>query len=69
MNTTFVSWQSFQPNELRAIEINQNALTLVYENESAVELAFGDEDQLDRFVSHLVTSLANRESEEDVKWN
>jgi hypothetical protein len=69
MNTTFVSWQSFQPNELRAIEINQNALTLVYENESAVELAFGDEDQLDRFVSHLVTSLAHRESEEDVKWN
>lgn len=69
MNTTFVSWQALHPNELRCIEINQNELTLVYENESELALAFADEDQLDRFVSHLVTSLAQQESPEELKWN
>jgi hypothetical protein len=69
MNTTFVSWQAFQPNDLRAIEIKENELTLVYENESELELAFADEEQLDRFVSHLVISLANRQSPEEVRWN
>ena len=69
MNTTFVSWQAFQPNELRAIEIDHNELTLVYENESELELAFTDAEQLDRFVSHLVISLVNRESPEEVRWN
>jgi hypothetical protein len=69
MNTTFVSWQAFQANDLRAIEINQNELTLVYQNDAELELAFADEDQLDRFVSHLVTSLVHRESPEEVRWN
>jgi hypothetical protein len=69
MNTTFLSWQAFQPSELRTIEIDQNELTLIYENDAALELQFGDEDQLDRFVSHLVLSLVNRESPEDVRWN
>jgi hypothetical protein len=69
MNTTFLSWQSFQPNELRTIEIDRNELTLVYDNDSALALEFGDEEQLDRFVSHLVLSLVNRESPEDVRWN
>ncbi|MGN6386734.1 MAG: hypothetical protein ACTHMT_10900 [Verrucomicrobiota bacterium] len=68
MNTTFVSWQAFEPNQLRAIEIDHTELTLVYENDSALELAFSDEAQLDRFVSHLVTSLAQQETEE-AKWN
>ena len=69
MNTTFVSWQAFQANDLRAIEINQNELTLVYQNDAELELAFADEDQLDRFVSHLVTSLVHRESPEEMRWN
>ena len=69
MNTTFVSWQAFQANDLRAIEINQNELTLVYQNDAELELAFADEDQLDRFVSHLVTSLVHREAPEEVRWN
>ena len=69
MNTTFLSWQAFQPNELRTIEIDHNELTLIYSNDSELELQFSDEDQLDRFVSHLVLSLVNRESPDDVRWN
>jgi len=69
MNTTFLSWPSFQPNELRTIEIDQNELTLIYDNDSSLELEFGDEEQLDRFVSHLVLSLVNRESPENARWN
>ena len=69
MNATFLSWQAFQPNELRFIEIDQNELTLIYNNDSELELAFADEEQLDRFVSHLVISLVNRESPEEVRWN
>ena len=69
MNATFLSWQSFRPNELRTIEIDRNELTLVYNNDSALELEFGDEEQLDRFVSHLVLSLVSHESPEDVRWN
>jgi hypothetical protein len=70
MNTTaFLSWQGFQPNELRLIEVDRNELTLIYNNDSELELEFADEDQLDRFVSHLVTSLVNRESPEEVRWN
>lgn len=69
MNTTFLSWQTLQPKELRTIEIDHNELTLIYENDSALELQFSDEDQLDRFVSHLVLSLVTRESEESMRWN
>jgi hypothetical protein len=70
MNTTaFLSWQGFQPNELRLIEVDHTELTLIYNNDSELELEFADEDQLDRFVSHLVTSLVNRESPEEVRWN
>ncbi len=69
MNTTFLSWQSFQPSELRTIEIDKNELTLIYNNDSALDLEFPDEEQLDRFVSHLVLSLVNRESPEEVRWN
>ena len=69
MNTTFLSWQAFQANELRTIEIDHNELTLIYSNDSAVELEFGDEDQLDRFVSHLVLSLVQRDSAEETRWN
>jgi hypothetical protein len=69
MNTTFLSWQAFQPSELRQIEINDNELTLIYNNDAELDLEFADEDQLDRFVSHLVVSLVNRESPEEVRWN
>jgi hypothetical protein len=70
MNTTaFLSCQGFQPNELRLIEVDHTELTLIYNNDSELELEFADEDQLDRFVSHLVTSLVNRESPEEVRWN
>jgi hypothetical protein len=69
MNTTFLSWQAFQPNELRTIEIDNNELTLIYNNDSALDLEFADEEQLDRFVSHLVLSLVDRESPEEVRWN
>lgn len=69
MNTTFLSWQAFQPAELRLIEIDHNELTLIYNNDSELELEFADSEQLDRFVSHLVLSLVNRESPEDVRWN
>ena len=69
MNTTFLSWQAFQPSELRTIEIDNNELTLIYDNDSALDLQFADEEQLDRFVSHLVLSLVNRESPEEVRWN
>jgi hypothetical protein len=69
MNATFLSWNSFEPNELRTIEIDNNELTLIYNNDSALDLQFADEAQLDRFVSHLVLSLVNRESPEEVRWN
>ena len=69
MNTTFLSWQAFEPSELRLIEIDHNELKLVYHNDAELELEFANEQQLDRFVSHLVTSLVNRESPEDVRWN
>ena len=69
MNTTFLSWQSLEPAELKLIEIDNNELKLVYNNESELELEFTDEQQLDRFVTHLVFSLVNRESPEDVRWN
>ena len=69
MNTTFLSWQAFEPSELRLSEIDRNELTLIYNNDSELELEFADEQQLDRFVSHLVVSLVNRESPEDVRWN
>lgn len=69
MNTAFLSWQAFQPSELRLIEIDHTELTLVYNNDSELELEFADEAQLDRFVSHLVLSLVNRESPEEVRWN
>ena len=69
MNTTFLSWQSLEPAELKLIEIDNNELKLVYNNESELELEFTDEQQLDRFVTHLVFSLVNRESGEDVRWN
>ena len=69
MNTTILSWQAFEPSELRLIEIDRNELTLIYNNDSELELEFADEQQLDRFVSHLVVSLVNRESPEDVRWN
>ena len=69
MNTTFLSWQSFEPAELKLIEIANNELRLVYNNESELELEFKDEGQLDRFVTHLVFSLVNRESPDEVRWN
>ena len=69
MNATFLSWQDLQSNELRTIEIDRNELKLVYANDAELELEFADEDQLDRFVSHLVTSLVNREASEEVMWN
>jgi hypothetical protein len=69
MNTSFLSWQAFHPNELKCIEIYNSGLTLVYDNESELKLEFADEEQLDRFVSHLVTSLVHREDAEEVMWN
>lgn len=69
MNTTFLSWQAFHPNELRCIEIDRNELKLVYANDAELELEFADADQLDRFVSHLVTSLVHKGDEEEVMWN
>ena len=69
MNTTFLSWQSLEPAELKLIEIDNNELKLVYNNESELELEFQDEEQLDRFVTHLVFSMANRESPQEVRWN
>ena len=69
MNTTVLSWQAFQSNDLRTIEIDRNELTLIYENDSSLVLQFGDEEQFDRFVSHLVLSLVNRESPDEVRWN
>ena len=69
MNTTFLSWQSLEPAELKLIEIDNNGLRLVYDNDSELELEFRDEEQLDRFVTHLVTSLVNHQSPEEVRWN
>ncbi len=69
MNTTFLSWQSLDPAELKTIEIDNNELRLIYANDSEVELEFKNEDQLDRFVTHLVFSMVNRESPEEVRWN
>jgi hypothetical protein len=69
MNTTFLSWQAVEPAALKVIEIDNNELRLVYDNESELELEFKDEDQLDRFVTHLVFSLVNRESPDEVRWN
>lgn len=69
MNATFLSWQEFQTNDLRTIEIDHNELKLVYANDAELELEFADEDQLDRFVSHLVTSLVNRELAKEAMWN
>jgi hypothetical protein len=69
MNTTFLSWQSLEPAELKLIEIDNNELRLIYNNESELELEFEDEEQLDRFVTHLVCSLVHRDSPEEVRWN
>jgi len=69
MNTTFLSWQSLEPAELKLIEIDNTELKLIYSNESELELEFKDEEQLDRFVTHLVFSLVNRESAEEIRWN
>jgi hypothetical protein len=69
MNTTFLSWQSLEPAALKLIEIDHTELKLIYENESELELEFKDEAQLDRFVTHLVCSLVNRESAEEIRWN
>jgi hypothetical protein len=69
MNTAFVSWQTLQPNELRLIEVDKNELTLIYNNDSEIELEFSDAEQLDRFLSNLVLSLVNRESAEELQWN
>jgi hypothetical protein len=69
MNTTLLSWEPVEPAELKLIEIDNKELRLVYNNESELELEFKDEAQLDRFVTHLVFSLVNRESSEEVRWN
>lgn len=69
MNTVFISWQAFEPQQLRTIEISDNEVTLIYRNESELALAFSDPDQLDRFLNGLVVSLLHQESPDDVKWN
>jgi hypothetical protein len=69
MNATFLTWQALEPNELRTIEIDHTELTLIYSNESALELQFTDEEQLNRFVSHLALSFVNRESSDEIRWN
>lgn len=69
MNTVFISWQAFEPQQLRTIEVSDNEVTLIYRNESELALAFDDPDQLDRFINSLVVSLLHQESPEDVKWN
>ncbi len=69
MNTTFLSSQTLEPSTIRLIEIDRNELKLTYENDAEVELEFADEQQLDRFVSHLLVSLVNRETAEEIRWN
>lgn len=69
MNTTFLSSLTLEPSTIRLIEIDRNELKLTYENDAEVELEFADEQQLDRFVSHLLVSLVNRETAEEIRWN
>lgn len=69
MNTTFLALQKLEPAALKLIEIDRNELKLVYENDTELELEFADVDQLDRFVSHLIISLVNRDTPEEVQWN
>lgn len=69
MNASLLSWQDFRTKELRTIEIHRNELKLVYTNNAELGLEFADEDQLDRFVCHLVGSLVNRELSQEVMWN
>ena len=69
MNTVFISWQAFEPHQLRTIEVSDNEVTLIYRNESELALAFSDPDQLDRFINGLVVSLIHGDSPEDVRRN
>ena len=69
MNTVFVSWQAFEPQQLQTIEVSDNEVTLIYRNESELALAFDDSDQLDRFLNGLVRSLLHQDSPESVRWN
>jgi hypothetical protein len=76
MNTTFLSWQSFEPNALRTIEIDNNELTLIYDNDSALDLQFADEEQLDRFgidssaisCYHWLTGNHRKRSDGTKRW-
>lgn len=69
MNTVFLSWEAFQPHQLRMIEINDRELTLIYQNDAQVDLAFADMEQLDRFVGRLVGSLIHAETDDRLQWN
>ena len=69
MNTVFVSWQAFEPQQLQTIEVSDNEVTLIYRNESELALAFDDSDQLDRFLNGLVRSLLQQDSPDSVRWN
>jgi hypothetical protein len=69
MNTSFLSWQSLEPAELKMIEVDNTEIRLIYNNDSELDLEFKDEKQLDRFVTHLVFSIVNREAPEEVRWN
>ena len=69
MNTVFLSWEAFEPHQLRLIEVSDNEVTLIYKNDSELELAFSNPDQLDRFVNGLVGSLLHQGASEEVRRN
>lgn len=70
MKTTFLSWEAFEPQQLRTIEVASTEVTLIYNNDSQLALEFADEDQVDRFLNGLVSSLIHSESDDDtVRWN
>lgn len=69
MKTMFLSWEAFEPQQLRVIEVGSKEVTLIYENESRLALEFSDEDQAERFLNGLVGSLMHPEPPDEVRWN
>jgi hypothetical protein len=68
MKKVFLSWDVFQPKQIRMIKILGHELTLIYRNNAEVELEFGTDNQLDFFVNRLLAS-AVEDQPEYLKWN
>ena len=69
MKTMFLSWEAFQPQQLRTIQVASTEVTLIYKNDSELALEFSDEDQANRFLNELAGSLLRADADDPVPWN